>query len=154
MESRQRKQQCSYEGCRAWARWRPLPDGSPPECEGGALCVAHSGGTRRRSTGAPKGNQNARKHGLCSSYVPVVVLEDALKLPPGDLRLEIAVVRGILAELVKAELALPELADAVDAATSSLVRLLRTNKHLGEDRPDEFQETVAQVLRDLGLGSV
>ena len=148
------KQRCSFEGCRAWARRRPGPEGSQAEAAGGAWCSVHGGTMQRRRGGAPKGNQNARKHGVFGTYVPVVVLEEALKLPPGDLRLEIAVVRGILAELVKADLALPELAKAVDAATSSLARLLRTNKHLGEDRPDEFQETVAQVLRDLGLGGV
>ena len=152
MESKQRKQQCSYEGCRAWARWRPLPDGSRPESEGGALCVAHSGGTRRKSTGAPKGNQNARKHGLYASYVPMVVLEEALDLPAGDLRLEIAVVRGILADLVKSDLPMAELVHAVDEATSALSRLLRTNKHLGDGQPDEFQDAMAQILKGLGLG--
>ena len=145
-----RKQRCSYEGCRAWAQWRRLPDGSQPQ--GDALCVAHSGRVRRRSGGAPKGNQYARKHGLYATYVPLVVLEEALNLPPGDLRLEIAVVRGILAELVKTELPMPELVEAVDAATSSLARLLRTNQQLDEDQPDEFQDAITQVLKRLGLG--
>ena len=145
------KQRCSYEGCRAWARRRTLADGSSPECEGSALCAAHSSRDGRKSAGAPKGNQNARKHGLYASYVPVVVLEQALNLPPGDLRLEIAVVRGLLDDLLKTALPTPEMVAAVDVATRTLARLLRTNQRLEADRPDEFDDAVAQVLKKLGL---
>ncbi len=76
-----------------------MPDSSrlaPVSRRGTAWCVAHPGGQPRAATGgAPDGNQNARKHGLYAAYVPVVELKQALVLPPGDLRLEIAVVRQV-----------------------------------------------------------
>ena len=144
-----RKQRCSYEGCRAWARWRRLPDGSQPDTEAGPRCVAHCGKVWQK--GAPKGNQNARKRRLFASYVPMVVLEEALNLPPGDLRLEIALVRGILADLVKTGQPIPELVKSVDTATNALSRLLRTNQKLAADQPNEFDAAVAQVLEKLGL---
>ena len=145
-----RKRRCTYEGCRAWARRQRAGEGDEGKAGGRPLCGVHAQMVAGRRVGAPTGNQYARKHGLYASYVPLVVLEQALNLPPGDLRLEIAVVRGILAELVKTKLEMPELVEAVDKATNSLARLLRTNHHLGKEGPDDFQEGVLQVLKDLG----
>ncbi len=145
------KQRCSYDGCRAWARRKTAPEGDQTAKEGGALCEAHSRKDQRRGAGAPKRNQNARKHGLYAMYMPMIVMEEARSLPPGDLRLEIAVVRGLLDDLLKTRLPTPELVAAVDVATRSLARLLRTNQRLEADRPDEFDDAVAQVLKKLGL---
>lgn len=114
------KRRCEYEGCHAWAR------------RGKTYCVAHPEGQPRRVGGAPEGNQNARTHGLYAAYVPVVDLKRALELPPGDLRLEIAVVRQLLAQLLGAELPPAEMVEAVDRATGALVRMLRANKQLSE----------------------
>ena len=146
------KQRCSYDGCRAWARRKSAPEGSHAAKEGGVLCEAHSRKDQRRGAGAPKRNQNARKHGLYISYGPVMAREEARSLPPGDLRVEIAVVRGLLDDLLKTGLPTPELVAVVDVATRSLARLLRTNQRLEADRPDEFDDAVAQVLKKLGLG--
>ena len=128
------KHHCGFEGCNAPAR------------RGTARCAGHA------EPGAAEGNQNARKHGLYAAYVPVVELKNALRLPPGDLRLEIAVVRQVLQELLQSELAPVDLMEAVDKATSALVRMLKTNKQLSEDAAGELETAVEQYLRELGLG--
>ena len=132
------KRRCAYEGCKGWAK-----QGSP-------WCVAHPEGTPRKVGGAPKGNQNARTHGAYAAYVPIVALEEALKLPAGDLRLEIAVMRGIFQELVRAGLPLSEL--IADTVTGALARLLRVNKVLGDGEEGAMEEVVGRVLGEYGLG--
>ncbi len=134
------KRQCGYEGCRAWAR---------PET---AWCVAHPEGQRRHAGGAPKGNQNRRKHGLYARYVAIEELERALDLPPGDLRLEIAVTRAVLDEVMGSDLSSAELLRALEIGTASLTRLLRTNKHLDDGKHATFRDAVGRALQDLGLG--
>ena len=144
------KRRCSYEGCRAWARRQQAGERDEGRTEGRPVCGVHRLMAAGQAVGPPRGNQNKRKHGLYASYVPVVMLKQALELPPGDLRLEIAVVRGSLSELVKTGLELPELVEAVDKATNSLARLLRTNQQIGEGNPDEFQEVMLRVLKEMG----
>ena len=140
------KQRCTHEGCRAWAR-RAGAGGS--EAGEGARCEAHSRRIPRTGVGGRKGNQNARKHGLYASYVPVVALEHALDLPPGDLRLEIAVTRAALAELLNAELAPEAMVPALDRMTAALTRLLRTNKALETAGSNVIHEVLGQVLDNM-----
>ena len=144
------KRPCAYAGCRALAR------------HGTEWCVAHPGGWPRnpnqteRKGGAPPesliGNQNSRKHGAYAEYVPVVALRDALKLPPGDLRLEIAVTRAVLQEILNSELEAVDLINGLERGTNALARLLRTNKQINEHDQEEFEAVVAQVLNDIGMG--
>ena len=134
------KRCCAYEGCKGWAK------------QGAPWCVAHPNGTPRKVGGAPKGNQNARTHGAYAAYVPIVALEEALKLPAGDLRLEIAVMRAIFRELVRADLPLSELIAGADTVTGALARLLRVNKVLGEGEEGAMEEVVRRVLGERGLG--
>lgn len=51
------KQKCRHPGCRAWAKR-----------DGGGLCASHAKQTR---VGAPKGNQNAIKHGFYAAFAQV-----------------------------------------------------------------------------------
>ena len=135
------KRACSYEGCRAWAR------------RGTAWCLMHQERQRQRQPNcALPGNQVASKHGLRSKYVPVVGLKEALVLPPGDLRLEIAVVRQVLAQVLDNEVPPVELVGAVDRATGALVRMLKANKVLSSEADGELETAVEMYLRDLGLG--
>lgn len=101
--------------------------------------------TRRRDESAPL-------HALYAAYTPVVDLKSALQLPPGDLRLEIAVVRQVVAQLLAAELPPVELIAALDRATSALVRMLKANQQLSEDAAGELETAVEQYLAELGLG--
>ena len=135
-----RKRRCRYEGCRAGVRGN------------GEWCVAHPNGEPRRVGGGTPGNQNARKHGLYSAYVPVVALERALEVPPGDVRLEIAAARALLAELLESGLPATEIAVAFDRATGALARLLRTNRELGDAGRHEMQDGIGLALEELGLG--
>ncbi len=141
MEKRVSSGRCSYEGCRAWAR------------RNGAWCVAHPDGQRRSTDGrAPLGNQKAREHGLYDGYVPIVGLKEALALPPGDLRLEIAVVRQVLAHVLDSDVPPVELVSAVERATGALVRMLKVNKELSSETGGELEAGVEKYLRELGLG--
>ena len=157
-------QRCTYEGCRAWAK------------KGGTFCSAHpdghpwggggapKGNQNARGHGAPKGNQNAcghgppkgnqnaRKHGAYAEYVPVVALKEALELPPGDLRPEIAVARAVLQELLSAGLESEALVAAVDVATRTLVRLMRANLEVSEAQTSLDQEDIRRAIVDLGPG--
>ena len=138
-----RKRRCRYEGCRAGVRGN------------GEWCVAHPNGEPRRVGGGTPGNQNARKHGLYSAYVPVVALERALEVPPGDVRLEIAAARAVLAELLESGLPATEIAGAFDRATGALARLLRTNRQLDDEAGrDEMQDGIGLARKELGLGGV
>ncbi len=123
------------------------------------FCVAHPNGRPRRVGGAPRGNQNARKHGLyatyvpiAQTYVPIAQARQELELPPGDLRIEIALVRQALAQVLAADLPPASLITAVCRATSALVRMLKANKQLSEDAAGELDTAVDQYLRELGLG--
>ncbi len=138
---RVRKQRCAYDGCRAWAKGD------------GQWCVAHPDGHSRYrgGGGAPKGNQNGRTHGIYANYVPVVDLKQALELPPADLRLEIAVTRAALADLLRSGLDARDLIVGIDKATAALVRLLRLNHQLaaaGDDKLDDFIARVSAVVRE------
>ncbi len=80
----------------------------------------------------------------------MVALEQALDLPPGDLRLEIAVARAALSELLKAKLPPAEMAVAFDRVTAALTRLLRTNKVLEAAGSDMLHDVLGQVLDEMG----
>lgn len=87
-----------------------------------------------------------------AAYKPVVDLKSALRLPPGDLRLEIAVMRQVLVQLLAAELPPVELIAALDKATAALVRMLKANQQLSEDAAGELETAVEQYLAEVGLG--
>ena len=134
------KRRCQFEGCRAWAR------------RGSAWCVVHPEGHVRQRRSAPMDDQKAPPHDLFATYVPVVALEEALKLPPGDLRMEIAAVRAAISAVLRAELAPADLLHVLDKGTGALARMLRINRQLGGAEADEFQAALDQVLAELGLG--
>ncbi len=134
------KRRCVYEGCRAWAR------------AASDWCVAHPEGKPRRVGGAPKGNQNGRKHGWYGGYVRIEELKRALERPPDDLRLEIAVTRAVLADVMESDLSSTELLKALEIGMATLTRLMRTNKHLDKAGQDKLQDAVGRALQELGLG--
>ena len=132
---------CHYKGCMAWSR------------RDGHWCVAHPNGQPRVPEGwAVPGNQKGRRHGLKSAHVPVVGLKEALALPPADLRVEIAIVRQVLAQASNSKVPAVELIDAVDKATRALLRLLKANKVMISEADGELEMGVERYLRELGLG--
>ena len=99
--------------------------------------------------GAPKGNQNARKHGFYSK-----VLDEAEQL---DFQLatgvegvddEIALLRVKIKSLLERD---PENIKLIMQATNTLVRLVRTRYNIGKEDRKGLKEAIGNVLRDVAL---
>jgi len=84
----------------------------------------------KRKRGAPKGNQNARKHGFYSKVLDPAqqeALSDAAKLTGLDE--EIAILRSKTRSLLGHD---PRNYKLLYVAASSIARLLRTSRYLGK----------------------
>jgi len=103
----------------------------------------------KRERGAPKGNQNARKHGFYSK-----VLDEAEEL---DFELatgvegiddEIALLRVKIKSLLTYD---PENIKLIMQATNTLARLVRTRYNISREDKKGLKEAIANVLRDVAL---
>ena len=107
-----------------------------------------------RKRGAPKGNQNARKHGFYSK-----VLDEAEQL---DLELatgvegiddEIALLRVKIKSILAHD---PDNVKLIMQATNALARLVKTKYNISKKDKKGLKEAIANVLRDiafpLGIG--
>ncbi len=99
--------------------------------------------------GAPKGNQNARKHGFYSR-----VLDEAEQL---DFELatgvegiddEIALLRVKIKALLEND---PENVKLIMQATNTLSRLVRTRYNISKEDKKGLKEAIANVLRDIAI---
>ncbi len=99
--------------------------------------------------GAPKGNQNARKHGFYSK-----VLDEAERL---DFELatsvegiddEIALLRVKIKSLLERD---PENIKVIMQATNTLARLVRTRYNISKEDKKGLKEAIGNVLRDVAL---
>ncbi len=102
-----------------------------------------------RKRGAPKGNQNARKHGFYSK-----VLDEAEKL---DFELasgvegiddEIALLRVKIKSLIAHD---PDNIKLIMQATNTLARLVRTRYKITKEQKKGLKEAIGNVLRDIAL---
>ena len=102
-----------------------------------------------RKRGAPKGNQNARKHGFYSR-----VLNEAEQL---DLELasdvegiddEIALLRVKIKSILEKD---PENIRLLAAATNALARLVKTRYNITKEQKKGLKEAIGNVLRDIAL---
>ena len=102
-----------------------------------------------RKRGAPKGNQNARKHGFYAK-----VLDEAEQL---DFELvsgvegiddEIALLRVKIKSLLSHD---PENIKLIMQATSALARLVKTRYNISKDQKKGLKEAIGNVLRDVAL---
>ena len=102
-----------------------------------------------RRRGAPKGNQNARKHGFYSK-----VLDEAEQL---DLELatgvegiddEIALLRVKIKSILEKD---PENIRLIMQATNTLARLVRTKYNISKKDKKGLKEAIGNVLRDVAL---
>ncbi len=102
-----------------------------------------------KKRGAPKGNQNARKHGFYSK-----VLDEAEKL---DFELatgvegiddEIALLRVKIKSLVERD---PQNIKLIMQAINTLERLIRTKYNIGKEDKKGLKEAIANVLKDIAL---
>jgi hypothetical protein len=103
----------------------------------------------KRKRGAPKGNQNARKHGFYSK-----VLDEAEQL---DFELatgvegfddEIALLRVKIKSLLEND---PENIRLLMQATESLVRLVRAKYNITKEQKKGLKEAIGNVLRDIAI---
>ena len=103
----------------------------------------------KRRRGAPKGNQNARKHGFYSK-----VLDEAERL---DFELasgvegiddEIALLRVKIKSILKHD---PENIKLIMHATNALERLVKTRYNITREQKKGLKEAIGNVLRDVAL---
>ena len=104
-------------------------------------------GKRRR--GAPKGNQNARKHGFYSK-----VLDEAERLDfdlisgVNGIDDEIALLRVKIKSILEHD---PENIKLIMEATNTLARLIRTRYNITREQKKGLKEAIGNVLRDVAL---
>ena len=99
--------------------------------------------------GAPKGNQNARKHGFYSralSEAEKVELEEASLVEGIDQ--EIAFLRLKLKELAEHE---PERIDLHLEAANTIARLVRTRYQISKEQKKSLKEAINKVLTDVAV---
>ena len=103
----------------------------------------------KRKRGAPKGNQNARKHGFYSK-----VLDDAEQL---DFELatgvegmddEIALLRVKIKSILEND---PENIRLIMQATNTLAGLVKTRYNIAKEQKKGLKEAIGNVLRDVAL---
>ena len=108
----------------------------------------------KRKSGAPKGNQNARKHGFYAK-----VLDEAEQL---DFELasgvngiddEIALLRVKIKSILEKD---PENINLIMQATNTLAGLVKTRYKISKEQRKGLKEAIGNVLRDvavpLGIG--
>jgi hypothetical protein len=104
--------------------------------------------------GAPKGNQNARKHGFYSrslTEAEKLEMEEAVYVEGIDQ--EIALLRIKLRELVENE---PDRIDLHLEAANTIARLVRTRYQISKEQKNSLKEAITKVLTEvagpLGIG--
>jgi hypothetical protein len=125
---------------------------------GSDFCGLHDGSGAQ--PGAPRGNQNARKHGFYSRiYTEEDLADIASVAATADLSDEIALlrvfIRRVAVEGVETMQA-PELLSAISRACGRLTQMLKAQRVISGDAADSFQQALAEVLdgleEELGLG--
>ena len=103
----------------------------------------------KRKRGAPKGNQNARKHGFYSR-----VLDEAEQL---DLEMatgiegiddEIALLRVKIKSILEKD---PENIKLIMQATNTLAGLVKTSYHMTKEQRQGLKEAIGNVLKDIAV---
>ena len=99
--------------------------------------------------GAPKGNQNARKHGFYSqalSQAEQVKLEQARGIEGIDE--EIAILRVKFREVIEKE---PDRLDLHMEAANTIARLVRTRYNISKEQKRSLKEAIAKVLTEVAI---
>ena len=105
--------------------------------------------TEKKQIGAPRGNQNARKHGFYSR-----VLDEAQKLQLDQARdvegidEEIAVIRVKLLTLMDQH---PQRIDLQLLAATTIARMVRTRFHISSGGNRSLKDAIGKVLTDIAV---
>ena len=103
----------------------------------------------KRKKGAPKGNQNARKHGFYSRVLDEAEQFD-FEVATGvhGIDDEIALLRVKIKSLLARD---PENIKLIMQATNTLARLVKTRYNISKEDKKGLKEAIANVLRDIAL---
>ena len=102
-----------------------------------------------KKRGAPKGNQNARKHGFYSKVLDEVEkLDFELATGVEGIDDEIALLRVKIKSLIAHD---PDNIALIMQATSALARLVRTRYNISKKDKKGLKEAIGNVLRDIAL---
>ncbi len=105
--------------------------------------------TDKKKRGAPRGNQNARKHGFYSQ-----VLDEAEKLQLDEARSvegideEIAILRVKLLQLIDEH---PDRIDMQVIAANTIARLIRTRFNISAGQKKSLKEAITRVLTEIAV---
>lgn len=102
-----------------------------------------------RKRGAPKGNQNARKHGFYARVLDEAEqLDFELATGVNGIDDEIALLRVKIKSLIEHD---PQNIKLIMQATNTLARLIRTKYNISKEDKKGLKEAIANVLRDIAL---
>jgi len=103
----------------------------------------------RRRRGAPKGNQNARKHGFYSKVLDEAEqLDFELAAGVNGIDDEIALLRVKIKSLLEND---PGNIRLIIQVTNALERLVRTRYNITKEQKKGLKEAIGSVLRDISL---
>ena len=104
---------------------------------------------RERKRGAPRGNQNARRHGFYARVLDEAEqLDFELASGVGGIDDEIALLRVKIKSILAND---PENIKLIMQATNTLARLIRTRYNISKDQKKGLKEAIGNVLRDVAL---
>ena len=102
-----------------------------------------------RRRGAPKGNQNARKHGFYSKVLDETEqLDFELAAGVEGIDDEIALLRVKIKSLLEHD---PENIKLITLATNTLAGLVKTSYNITKEQKKGLKEAIGNVLRDVAL---
>ncbi len=102
-----------------------------------------------RRRGAPRGNQNARKHGFYSRVLDEAEqLDFELATGVEGIEDEIALLRVKIKSILEDD---PENIKLIMQATNTLARLVRTKYNISKGDKKGLKEAIGNVLRDIAL---
>ena len=102
-----------------------------------------------KKRGAPRGNQNARKHGFYSRVLDDTERCDFIQATSVEgIDEEIALLRVKIKSLVARD---PENIKLIMQAVNTLTRLIMTRYNIGKEDKKGLKEAIGNVLRDVAL---
>ncbi len=103
----------------------------------------------KRKRGAPRGNQNARKHGFYSRVLDKAEqLDFELATGVEGIDDEIALLRVKIKSILEKD---PENIKLIMRATKTLERLVKTKFNISKEDKKGLKEAIANVLKDVAL---
>ena len=111
--------------------------------------INHMPTEAKRKRGAPRGNQNARKHGFYSKVLDETEKMDfELAAGVNGIDDEIALLRVKIKSILEKD---PENIKLIMQATNTLAGLVKTSYNITKEQKKGLKEAIGNVLRDVAL---